>query len=79
MSGVDLCLECSTFTLFTKGLKKICHTCRHEFGHFLLWYRDPKRKHTRKEETICKMMERTLLKFPHLKHSKQKSLLEVVE
>lgn len=61
------------------SLEEALKTVRHEFGHFLLWYRDPKRKHTRKEETICKMMERTLLKFPHLKYTKQKSLLEITK
>jgi len=28
LEKADLCLECSTFTLFTRGLKKICHTCQ---------------------------------------------------
>jgi len=49
-------------------------TLQHEFGHFILRLRDPKRKYHKGEERICKMMERTLIKFPHLTKTSQKSL-----
>jgi len=49
-------------------------TVRHEFGHFLLDYRDPEHKYHKGEERICRMMERTLLRFPHLVKSTQKPL-----
>ena len=56
------------------NLVKATRTLRHEFGHFLLEFRDPKHRYHKREERICKMMERTRLKFSHLVKSKQKSL-----
>jgi len=49
-------------------------TVRHEFGHFLLCLRDPKRKFHKGEERIARMMERTLLRFPHLIKTRQQPL-----
>lgn len=54
--------------------KETVKTLRHEFGHFILYLRDPKRKYHKGEETICRMMERTLLRFPHLINNNQSSL-----
>ena len=54
--------------------KEALKTLRHEFGHFILAYRDPKGRHIHAEERICKLMERTRLRFPHLTKTSQQPL-----